>query len=171
MFDPPRGDTAATIREAGNLGIKVKMLTGDAVAIAIETCKQLGVGTKVYDSQKLISGGGLSGSTIHDFVEAADGFGEVFPEHKYQVVELLQDRHHLVAMTGDGTNECVWLTSRKGAKLIAFTALLRSSALIAVLLSKAPLTLPALLPTSSSSTKVSLLSSLLSRFLVKFSTA
>jgi len=106
MFDPPRGDTAATIREAGVLGIKVKMLTGDAVAIAIETCKQLGVGTKVYDSQKLISGGdGMSGSTIHDFVEAADGFGEVYPEHKYQVVELLQDRHHLVAMTGDGTND------------------------------------------------------------------
>jgi len=106
MFDPPRGDTAATIREAGVLGIKVKMLTGDAVAIAIETCKQLGVGTKVYDSHKLISGGdGLSGSTIHDFVEAADGFGEVYPEHKFQVVELLQDRHHLVAMTGDGTND------------------------------------------------------------------
>ena len=82
------------------------MLTGDAVAIAIETCKQLGVGTKVYDSQQLISGGdGMSGSTIHDFVEAADGFGEVYPEHKYQVVELLQDRHHLVAMTGDDTND------------------------------------------------------------------
>jgi len=94
-----------TIREAGVLGIKVKMLTGHAVAIAIETCKQLGVGTKVYDSQKLISGGdGLSGSTIHDFVEAADGFGEVYPEHNHQVIELLQDRHHLVAMTGDGTN-------------------------------------------------------------------
>lgn len=105
MFDPPRGDTAATIREAGNLGIGVKMLTGDAVAIAIETCKQLGVGTKVYDSHKLIGGGGMSGSSIHDFVEAADGFGEVYPEHKYQVVELLQDRHHLVAMTGDGTND------------------------------------------------------------------
>ena len=84
MFDPPRSDTAATIREAGELGIKVKMLTGDAVAIAIETCKQLGVGTKVYDSEKLISGGGMSGSTIHDFVEAADGFGEVYPEHKYR---------------------------------------------------------------------------------------
>lgn len=84
MFDPPRGDTAATIREAGNLGIGVKMLTGDAVAIAIETCKQLGVGAKVYDSHKLIGGGGMSGSSIHDFVEAADGFGEVYPEHKYQ---------------------------------------------------------------------------------------
>lgn len=71
------------------------MLTGDAVAIAKETCKQLGLKTNVYDSEKLI-GGGMSGSDIRDFVEAADGFAEVFPEHKYQVVNLLQERGHLV---------------------------------------------------------------------------
>ena len=76
------------------------MLTGDAVAIAKETCKQLGLGTNVYDSEKLI-GGGMSGSDIRDFVEAADGFAEVFPEHKYQVVSLLQERGHLTAMTGE----------------------------------------------------------------------
>lgn len=79
LSDPPRDDTAATINEARALGISVKMLTGDAVAIAIEVCKQLGMGSKVYDSQKLIAGG-MSGSDIHDFIEAADGFGEVFPE-------------------------------------------------------------------------------------------
>jgi H+-transporting ATPase len=50
----------------------------------------------VYDSEKLI-GGGMSGSDIRDFVEAADGFAEVFPEHKYQVVSLLQERGHLVS--------------------------------------------------------------------------
>jgi H+-transporting ATPase len=72
------------------------MLTGDAVAIAKETCKQLGLKTNVYDSEKLI-GGGMSGSDIRDFVEAADGFAEVFPEHKYQVVSLLQERGHLVS--------------------------------------------------------------------------
>lgn len=81
MFDPPRSDTAQTVQEAGVLGVKVKMLTGDAVAIAIETCKQLNLGTNVYDSERLISGGGMTGSDIHDFVEAADGFGEVYPEH------------------------------------------------------------------------------------------
>lgn len=59
------------------------MLTGDAVAIAIETCKQLALGTNVYDSERLI-GGSMSGSDVRDFVEAADGFAEVFPEHKYQ---------------------------------------------------------------------------------------
>ncbi|KAE8233069.1 hypothetical protein CF326_g1896 [Tilletia indica] len=105
MFDPPRSDTAATIAEAQTLGVSVKMLTGDAVAIAKETCKMLALGTKVYDSHRLIGSGGLTGSAIHDFVEAADGFAEVFPEHKYQVVEILQQRGHLTAMTGDGVND------------------------------------------------------------------
>ena len=65
----------------------------------------LALGTKVYDSQRLIGSGGMAGSAIHDFVEAADGFAEVFPEHKYQVVEMLQHRGHLTAMTGDGVND------------------------------------------------------------------
>ncbi|KAF8179372.1 hypothetical protein K438DRAFT_1680609 [Mycena galopus ATCC 62051] len=104
MFDPPRGDTASTIQEAQDLGIHIKMLTGDAVAIAKETCKKLQLGTNVYDSQRLI-GSGMSGSDVRDFVEAADGFAEVFPEHKYQVVEMLQQRGHLTAMTGDGVND------------------------------------------------------------------
>jgi H+-transporting ATPase len=104
MFDPPRGDTAATINEARELGVKVKMLTGDAVAIAKETCKMLNMGTNVYDSDRLINGG-MGGSQLHDFVEAADGFAEVFPEHKHQIVEMLQRRGHLTAMTGDGVND------------------------------------------------------------------
>ena len=104
MFDPPREDTAQTIVEAQGLGLKVKMLTGDAIAIAKETCKMLNLGTKVYNSDKLIHGG-LSGTTQHDLVERADGFAEVFPEHKYQVVEMLQQRGHLTAMTGDGVND------------------------------------------------------------------
>jgi H+-transporting ATPase len=104
MFDPPREDTATTIAEAQILGLSVKMLTGDAIAIAKETCKMLALGTKVYNSVKLIHGG-LSGTTQHDLVEKADGFAEVFPEHKYQVVEMLQQRGHLTAMTGDGVND------------------------------------------------------------------
>lgn len=104
MFDPPREDTAQTIIEAQQLGVPVKMLTGDAIAIAKETCKMLALGTKVYNSQKLLHSG-LSGSTAHDLVEKADGFAEVFPEHKYQVVEMLQQRGHLTAMTGDGVND------------------------------------------------------------------
>jgi H+-transporting ATPase len=96
----------------------IKMLTGDAVAIAIETCKQLSLGTNVYDSERLI-GSSMSGSDVRDFIEGADGFAEVFPEHKYQVptiiyryftlfvpnstqvVSMLQERGHPTAMTGD----------------------------------------------------------------------
>ena len=104
MFDPPREDTAHTIAEAQHLGLAVKMLTGDAIAIAKETCKMLALSTKVYDSERLIHGG-LAGSAQHDLVEKADGFAEVFPEHKYQVVEMLQQRGHLTAMTGDGVND------------------------------------------------------------------
>lgn len=104
MFDPPRDDTAQTIAEAQHLGLGVKMLTGDAIAIAKETCKMLALGTKVYNSERLMTGG-LAGSRQHDLIEKADGFAEVFPEHKYQVVEMLQQRSHLTAMTGDGVND------------------------------------------------------------------
>ncbi|KAI1290635.1 E1-E2 ATPase-domain-containing protein [Xylaria venustula] len=104
MFDPPREDTAQTIIEAAHLGVPVKMLTGDAIAIAKETCKMLGLGTKVYNSEKLIHSG-LTGTVQHDLVQRADGFAEVFPEHKYQVVEMLQQRGSLTAMTGDGVND------------------------------------------------------------------
>ena len=106
-MDPPRHDTARTIAEAKNLGLSIKMLTGDAVGIARETSRQLGLGTNVYNSEKLGLGGGgdMPGSEVYDFVEAADGFAEVFPQHKYNVVEILQNRGYLVAMTGDGVND------------------------------------------------------------------
>jgi H+-transporting ATPase len=99
LFDPPRSDTAQTIAEAQALGLSVKMLTGDAIAIAKETCRMLALGTRVYNSDKLLHSD-MTGSAIHDLCERADGFAEVFPEHKYQVVEMLQQRGHLTAMTG-----------------------------------------------------------------------
>ena len=106
-LDPPRHDTAKTIHEAKTLGLSVKMLTGDAVGIARETSRQLGLGTNIYNAERLGLGGGgdLPGSELYDFVEAADGFAEVYPQHKYNVVEILQRRGYLVAMTGDGVND------------------------------------------------------------------
>ncbi|KAI8966791.1 plasma membrane H+-ATPase [Daldinia sp. FL1419] len=104
LFDPPRSDTAQTIAEAQALGLSVKMLTGDAIAIAKETCRMLALGTKVYNSDKLLHSD-MAGTAVHDLCERADGFAEVFPEHKYQVVEMLQQRGHLTAMTGDGVND------------------------------------------------------------------
>lgn len=84
-----------TIADAQQLGVHIKMLTGDAVAIGKELARQLRLGTNIYDSEKLIGGAEMTGSNIRDFVEAADGFAEVYPEHKYQVVEMLQERGHL----------------------------------------------------------------------------
>ncbi|CEP60475.1 H(+)-exporting P2-type ATPase PMA1 LALA0_S01e11760g [Lachancea lanzarotensis] len=106
-MDPPRDDTASTVNEARRLGLRVKMLTGDAVGIAKETCRQLGLGTNIYNAERLGLGGGgdMPGSELADFVENADGFAEVFPQHKYSVVEILQQRGYLVAMTGDGVND------------------------------------------------------------------
>ncbi|KAF1844605.1 plasma-membrane proton-e [Cucurbitaria berberidis CBS 394.84] len=106
--DPPRHDTYRTINEAKTLGLSIKMLTGDAVGIARETSRQLGLGTNnIFDAERLGLGGGgeMPGSEVYDFVEAADGFAEVFPQHKYNVVEILQQRGYLVAMTGDGVND------------------------------------------------------------------
>jgi H+-transporting ATPase len=105
--DPPRHDTYRTINEAKTLGLSIKMLTGDAVGIARETSRQLGLGTNVYNAERLGLGGGgeMPGSEVYDFVEAADGFAEVFPQHKFNVVEILQQRGYLVAMTGDGVND------------------------------------------------------------------
>lgn len=78
----------------------------------------LSMGTKVYNSNKLMNSG-LSGALQHDLIERADGFAEVFPEHKYKVVEMLQQRGSLTAMTGDGKLSPITSTlSRKGFKLL-----------------------------------------------------
>ena len=170
MFDPPREDTAQTIVEAQQLGVPVKMLTGDAIAIAKETCKMLALGTKVYNSQKLIHGG-LSGSTQHDLVERADGFAEVFPEHKYQVVEMLQQRGHLTAMTGDGKSNINRLDELDLTILQVSTMPHRSRRPIAVLLSRVPVKPPRRLPISSSLLPVSPPSCWPSRLLARSSSA
>ena len=105
--DPPRHDTAETIEQAKDLGLQIKMLTGDAVAIARETSRELGLGTEIYSAEALgiADPNNPSGAIPGDLIEAADGFAEVFPQHKYKVVQTLQQRGYLVAMTGDGVND------------------------------------------------------------------
>ena len=106
LFDPPREDSAETIRRAAELGVQVKMVTGDNLAIAKEISQQLGLGTNIQRAEDLLDGGdGSISSQQAAQVEAADGFAQVFPEHKYQIVETLQKRGHIVGMTGDGVND------------------------------------------------------------------
>ena len=157
LFDPPREDARETIREAKELGLSVKMVTGDNISIARQIAALLSVGDVIFDA------GDLKGNThkellylseiiaaalynklgdhseseiqrfardvvtevskrlehiqlpsghakkheseIIDIIENADGFAQVFPEDKFMIVEKLQKRDHIVAMTGDGVND------------------------------------------------------------------
>ncbi|XP_015081981.1 plasma membrane ATPase 4 isoform X1 [Solanum pennellii] len=108
LFDPPRHDSAETIRRALNLGVNVKMITGDQLAIAKETGRRLGMGTNMYPSASLLGqdkDSAIASLPVEELIEKADGFAGVFPEHKYEIVKKLQERKHIVGMTGDGVND------------------------------------------------------------------
>ncbi|GAY38999.1 hypothetical protein CUMW_041030 [Citrus unshiu] len=108
LFDPPRHDSAETIRRALNLGVNVKMITGDQLAIGKETGRRLGMGTNMYPSSALLGQDkdeSIVALPIDELIEKADGFAGVFPEHKYEIVKRLQARKHICGMTGDGVND------------------------------------------------------------------
>jgi len=105
LYDPPREDSKSTISTASEMGVKIKMLTGDQLAIGRETARQLGMGTNILDAEGF-------GDTLHhetgqlmESIEKADGFAQVFPEHKFHIVDVLQKNGHIVGMTGDGVND------------------------------------------------------------------
>ncbi|XP_022754017.1 plasma membrane ATPase 4 isoform X2 [Durio zibethinus] len=108
LFDPPRHDSAETIRRALHLGVNVKMITGDQLAIAKETGRRLGMGTNMYPSASLLGqdkDASIAALPVEELIEKADGFAGVFPEHKYEIVKKLQARKHICGMTGDGVND------------------------------------------------------------------
>ena len=112
FLDPPRPDTKHTIDAAREFGVSVKMITGDHKTIAIETCRQLGMGTNVLGADRLpmvkaeeLEAMDTLGRDYGGLVEQCDGFAQVFPEHKYLLVEALRQRGHIVGMTGDGVND------------------------------------------------------------------
>ncbi|KAF5735515.1 hypothetical protein HS088_TW15G01022 [Tripterygium wilfordii] len=108
LFDPPRHDSADTIRRALNLGVNVKMITGDQLAIGKETGRRLGMGTNMYPSSALLGQNkdeSIAALPVDEIIEKADGFAGVFPEHKYEIVKRLQARKHICGMTGDGVND------------------------------------------------------------------
>ena len=105
LFDPPREDAAETISVARKMGVKIKMVTGDALAIAQETAKKLGMGSSIYDASGLGDSKRIETTEVARSIEKADGFAQVFPEHKFHIVDVLQKLKHIVGMTGDGVND------------------------------------------------------------------
>ncbi len=105
LFDPPREDAKATIATAGRMGVKVKMVTSDQLAIAQETAKQLGMGANILDAGSLGDVKKQESAAVAESIEKADGFAQVFPEHKFHIVDVLQKLRHIVGMTGDGVND------------------------------------------------------------------
>ena len=112
FLDPPRPDTKHTIDCAKISGVSVKMITGDHRAIAVETCKTLGMGNNVLGTEKLplmkaeeLEKATTLGRDYGELCRKADGFAQVFPEHKYLIVEALRQQGMLVGMTGDGVND------------------------------------------------------------------
>lgn len=102
LFDPPRDDSAETIKAALDLGVKVKMITGDHTAIAKQIAKKVNLKTNIQEASAFIDKPEKEAIKI---IETSDGFAQVFPEHKYKIVELLQETKHIVGMTGDGVND------------------------------------------------------------------
>jgi H+-transporting ATPase len=105
LFDPPREDAKATIATALAMGVKVKMVTGDALAIAKETATKLDMGANILDAAGLGDSKRQETTEAAESIDKADGFAQVFPEHKFHIVDVLQKLRHIVGMTGDGVND------------------------------------------------------------------
>jgi H+-transporting ATPase len=105
LYDPPRKDSKEMIERTRQMGVKVKMLTGDQTAIAKEVARRLDLGPNILDASLFSATSHHETGQLEETIEQADGFAQVFPEHKYHIVEVLQEKGHFVGMTGDGVND------------------------------------------------------------------
>ena len=105
LYDPPRADSASTIATARQMGVRVKMVTGDQLAIGREIAGQLGLGANILDAAGFGDTRHHETAQLEESIENADGFAQVFPEHKFHIVDVLQRKGHIVGMTGDGVND------------------------------------------------------------------
>jgi H+-transporting ATPase len=105
LYDPPREDSREIVNSARKMGVDVKMVTGDQLAIAREISRELDIGTNIMNADMFSESGHHKSGRLADAIEKADGFAQVFPEHKYHIVDVLQQRKHIVGMTGDGVND------------------------------------------------------------------
>ena len=104
LYDPPRPDAKQLIAELRDIGVPVKMLTGDALAVATEIAQGVGL-PNIRRVADLKAASAVAGNKSVDLLAGADGFAEVYPEDKYIVVQHLQAAGHVTGMTGDGVND------------------------------------------------------------------
>ena len=119
LYDPPREDSRATIETAQQMGVNVKMVTGDQLAIAKEIAGQLGLGKNLADASVFGDVEHHKAGQLAAAIEQADGFAQVFPEHKYHIVQVLQQGGHIVGMTGDGVNDAPALKKADAGMAVA----------------------------------------------------
>jgi len=138
LYDPPRPDAKQLIATLLGLGVKVKMLTGDALAVASEIARGVGLPNITRVAGLKASGAGADGNAV-DLLADTDGFAEVFPEDKYVVVQRLQAAGHVTGMTGDGVNDAPALRQAEvGIAVSTATDVAKSAA--SVVLTEAGLT-------------------------------
>ena len=104
LYDPPRPDAKQLIATLLDLGVPVKMLTGDALPVALEIGQGVGL-PNIRRVADLKAASAVAGNEAVDLLAGADGFAEVYPEDKYIVVQHLQAAGHVTGMTGDGVND------------------------------------------------------------------
>jgi len=105
LYDAPRPDAKKLIEELEGLGVAVKMMTGDALPIAKEIAREIGLGNNVLRASELKELSRGDQSKAGEMAEESSGFAEVYPEDKYVIVRSLQERSRVVGMTGDGVND------------------------------------------------------------------
>ncbi len=100
LYDPPRSDSAETLRAAQEMGVDVKVITGDYQAVTQNIARKVGIGDRIIAVKTL-----NDSSDSYIALKLANGVSEVFPEDKYTIVKVLEDHDHIVGMTGDGVND------------------------------------------------------------------
>ena len=126
LSDPPRTDSREMIMGVKALGVKLLMLTGDNISIAQEIARKVGIGNKIIHMDAFRQ---MNETDQGALIETIDGFAEIYPEDKYQIVKLLQTRGHQVGMTGDGVNDAPALKQAEmGIAVNSATDVAKSSA-------------------------------------------
>lgn len=103
FYDPPRSDSAQMIHELADLGVTIKILTGDGLPIAKSIAQQIGIGSEIISIKELKNA--PNEEARFQLLSTKNGFAEIYPEDKYFIVKSLQNHGHIVGMTGDGVND------------------------------------------------------------------